>query len=420
MMFKRKSVLVLIALILLCLSSPALENEKLRIGLATMVYSVTALEDLPEVNFLFYAPIITENSLPVFVKLSTEPQFNSHAAGFQYKPVKGDNRLLRFTLRDCVKDVKNYVAVEFFTLKRVSEYEDMPETVLLSDYSYLSEDSKYYIGPSLSIQSDAPLLIEKAYEFLYGSWTSGNAIDLLKKIIDFTGNEVEFKTRPGGQTALVTLSNKSGVCTGKANLAVGLCRVLGIPARVLHVLPSHFIIEAWIPNYGWVRGESTQGYFPESRHIWTPAWIVDIDDENFAGEYSSGVVTYIGLEGNVNAKWDVEYEEIANEKRWIELFAEIESTTALREILFEKGAVLWRIFCQLTCSGLSGHQLSIFHDYQKLYFESLVAGDMQNALSWADLAISEGKNILEESVTQEYEQILSRKEQPNRHRKMRK
>jgi hypothetical protein len=419
-MFKRKSVLFLIALLSLCMSSSTLENEKLRIGLATMVYSITALEDLPEVNFLFYAPIITENSLPVFARLSAEPQFNSHAAGFQYKPVKGDNRLMRFTLRDCLKNVKNYIAVEFFTLKRVSQYEDMPETVLLSDYSYLSEDSKYYTGPSLSIQSDAPLLTEKAYEFLYGSWTSGDVIDLIKKIIDFTSNEIEFKTRPGGQTALVTLSNKSGVCTGKANLAVGLCRALGIPARVLHVLPSHFIIEAWIPNYGWVRGESTQGYFPESRHIWTPAWIVDIDDENFAGEHYSGIVTYIGLEGNVNAKWDVEYEEIANEVRWIELFAEFESTTAQREILFEKGAVLWRIFCHLTSSGLSDHKLSLFSGYQKFYFESLVAGDIQNALSWADLAISEGKNILEESDYQKHDQLLSGKEQLNRSRKMRK
>lgn len=417
MMFKRKFVLFLVAFLSFCLSSLALDKEKLRMGLATMVYSVTAIENLPLANFLSYAPIITENSLPVFVRLSTEPQFNSHVTGFQYIDIKWDNSLLRFTLRDCVKDVKNYIAVEFFTLKRVSRYEDMPETVLLSDYSYLSEDSKYYTRSSLSIQSDVPLLIEKAYEFLYGSWTLGNVIDLLKKIMDFACNEVEFKTRPGGQTALVTLNNKSGVCTGKANLVVGLCRALGIPARVLHVLPSHFIVEIWIPNYGWVRGESTQGYFPESRNIWTAAWIVDIDDENYAGEHTNGIVTYIGLEGNVNATWSVEYEEIANEERWNELFAETESTTALREILFAKGAVLWRIFCQLTCSGLSDQRLSLFSGYQKLYFESLVAGDVQNALSWADLAISEGKNILGESVDQEYQQRLSSKLQQNRHKK---
>jgi hypothetical protein len=420
MMFKKKSVLVSIALISLCLSSSALENENLRLGLITMVYSVTAFEDLPEVNFLFYAPIITENSLPVWVRLSAEPQFNSHAAGFQYIPVKGDNRLLRFTLKDCVKNVKNYIAVEFFTLKRVSRYEDMPETVLLSDYSYLSGDSKYYIGPSLSIQSDAPILIEKAYEFLYGSWTSGNVIDVLKKIMNFTGNEIVPETRPGGQTALATLNNKSGVCTGKANLAAGLCRALGIPARVLHVLASHFIIEAWIPNYGWVSGKPTFGVFPGTRHTWTPAWIVDIEDENFAGEHTDGVVTYIGLEENVNAKWDVEYEEILNEERWNEMFATIESTGGSNDILFEKGAELWRLFCRLTCSGLSDQKLSLFSDYQKLYFESLVAGDMQNALSWADLAISEGKNVLAESVNQEYVQGLSGREQPNRSRKMKK
>jgi len=405
------------ALLSFSFSSPAVENEKLRLGLATMVYSVTALEDLPEINFLFYAPVITENSLPVFVRLSAEPQFNSHAAGFQYIDVKGDNRLLRFTLKNCVKDVKNYIAVEFFTLKRVSSYEDMPETALLSSYSDLSEELRYYTRPTLSIQSDEPLLIEKAYEFLYGSWTSGNVIDVLKEIMNFTGNEVEFQTRPGGQTALATLSHKSGVCTGKSNLAVGLCRALGIPARVLHVLASHFIIEVWIPDYGWVRGEATQGVFPDTRHIWTAAWIIDIDDENYAGEHTGGVVAYLGLEGNVNAKWDVEYEEIANEERWNELFAEIESTTASNEILFERGAVLWRLFCQLTCSALSDHQLALFSSYQKLYFESLVDGNIQNALSWADLAISEGKNILGESVNPEYGRRLSGKERPNRQKK---
>jgi hypothetical protein len=376
------------------LSLQAQEKEDMVMNLITMVYSVTAYEDLEEIHFLTYSPIITDESIPIYVKLPKDGLFNLKVTDINYIDVKDDLRLIRFTLKNCKKDEKNYIAYEFYTLKKISNYEDLSKNISLRTYSNLSDDLRYYLQPSLTIQSDSYEIRRKAYEFLYGCWNVGNVIDVIERIMDFTGNDIIHKTRPGGQTALVTLNSDSGVCTGKANLAVGLCRALGIPARVLHVLPTHFITQIWIPDYGWVRGESTKGIFPDPMHIWTVAWIVDIDDENHAGRYSDGVVAYLGLDDEVNAKWNVEFEEIGRPDRWIEDFVFIDSEKSTNEGLFEKGAELWRYFCKLMNLGLSDEQLAIFTGYHKLYFDDLVARDTQSAIQHANFAISEAKRIL--------------------------
>jgi hypothetical protein len=62
----------------------------------------------------------------------------------------------------------------------------------------------------------------------------------------------------------------SGSCLSNANLAVALLRANGIPARVLGGYPSwasvpmecHFIVEAWVPGYGWFPIEPTQCHAP--------------------------------------------------------------------------------------------------------------------------------------------------------------
>ncbi|MFB0566088.1 MAG: transglutaminase family protein [Candidatus Aminicenantaceae bacterium] len=395
-MYKSKLIIFLIILLLFSftLSIPAQEDEKLQMNLITMVYSVTAYEDLNELNFLTHIPIITEDSIPVYLKLSEESKFNSNVSGFNFKNIKGDKNLLRFTLKNCVKDIKNYMAIEIYTLKKVSSYSDMPKTVSFESYYNLKEDLKQYTQPSLAIQSEAPEVKKKAYELLYESWAMCNVVEVLKQIMSYTGYVIEFKTGPGGQTALASLNRGYAVCTGKANLAVALCRALGIPARVLHVLASHFIAQVWLPNYGWVRGESTDGFFPEKKHRWTVAWIADLDDENYAGQNREGVIAYLGLEGNVNAQWSMEYEEIAQPDRWIEVFASIEGNTSLNNTLFEKGAELWRLFCRLKNSGLGDVQLATFYGYQQLYFDSLVSKDIQSAVNFADLAIMEAKSLL--------------------------
>ena len=368
----------------------AKEQDSLWITLITMVYSVTPKEDAPEVNFLAYIPIITDDSIPVSLKLSAESKYNSHVSGFAFKTVKEDGQLIRTTLKDLKKDIKYFLAFETYTLKKVDFCEDLPRFVTLASYSNLGPELRSYQQPSLSVQSSAPQIRAKAREMLYETWT-GNVRATLEKIIKYTADKLEDKPY-GDQTALASLERGYAVCTGKANLAAALARSLGIPGRILAVLPSHFIVEFWIPDYGWVRGESTQGIFPDHKHVWTVNWIGDIEDENLFGP-SGGVIAYLGLEGSGKATWYPEYEEIARPEHWIQKYAMVDGDPALNKRLFSKGADLWRLFCRVQNLGLADSQDSLFRAYQESYFRALIENDIRNALIWAELAVTEGERL---------------------------
>jgi hypothetical protein len=69
-------------------------------------------------------------------------------------------------------------------------------------------------------------------------------------------------------TAVVAL-DKQGSCTSCANLVAALLRACGVPARIVAGYPSwsgplqtHYIVEAYVPDYGWYPIESTMGHSP--------------------------------------------------------------------------------------------------------------------------------------------------------------
>jgi transglutaminase-like putative cysteine protease len=382
---------VLAFVLAICLQAE--EQDSMWITLITMVYSVTPKEDTQELNFLAYIPIITEDSIPVAIRLSDEQKYNSHVSGFTFKTIRGDGNLIRVTLKDLKKDIKYYLAFDTYTLKKVDHCEDLPKFVSLSSYSNLSEELREHTRSSLTVQSSAAPVRDKAFEIFYGTWT-GNVRDALKNIVRFTAEDIEFKAA-GDQTALISLNRGYAVCTGKANLAVALARSLGIPSRVLAVLSSHFICEFWVPDYGWVRGESTQGVFPDPKHIWTVNWITDIEDENLFGP-SGGIVAYLGIEGTSEATWTPEYDEINRPEHWDQKYATVDGDSILNKHLFSKGTDLWRLFCQIQNLELEEERRSIFDDYHDNYFQSLIENDIQTSLIWADLAIEEGNRLVDQ------------------------
>jgi len=74
--------------------------------------------------------------------------------------------------------------------------------------------------------------------------------------------------KPRGVDALSMLE-QGGWCTSHANLGAALCRVVGIPARVIANYPienipfqTHYIIEAYINGYGWIPVETSYYQFP--------------------------------------------------------------------------------------------------------------------------------------------------------------
>lgn len=399
-MFKQKQRLFLIITVFLSSILPFLyaeDSENLEISYCKMVFYIIANEDLADAHLEVPTSIITDDSVPVFINIPTGNNYNINVSDYNFKTVKNDKILIRFDLKNLPKDFKNYIAYEVYTLKKVSDYRDMPTEISFYSYYNLSDDLKYYTRPSLTCQSDAPEIKTKAYELIYKNWNVGNVMEIIREIINFTGNVIVYKEENpeasnwldiiGPQTALDSLKRGYAVCIGKSNLAVALCRSLGIPARILGVFSSHFIAEIYLPYYGWVRAETTAGIFPYPKNQNTVLWISDINDENFS---IGGISIPGGLEEDPNAEINVE-EDLLDR---IENFALVEGTHFLNKTLFDKGKELWRLFCQLKNVDMSSEQLMIFSEYQKFYFEALINNEILNALNYAELAILEAKQLL--------------------------
>ena len=400
-MFKKRLFLLFIIFLFLCINCyPLLAQEKgdLQISYHKVIWNMSFQENLPEAHFLTHISIITDDSIPLLIKLPEESNFNKKVHSFSFKNIKGDNKkfddtLIRVKLRNCGYAM-NYVTLEYYSLKRVDYYKDIPGKVSFSSYSNLSPELRYYTRASKLCQAKAPKIMSKAQEFIYTNRKQANVINVLQRIVDFTGNTIEYEPlEEGPQTAINVLNYGHGVCTGKANLAVALARSLGIPAKVLVVQPCHYIAEFWIPDYGWVRGESTHGIFPIEKHHDTIMWIADMEDENYAAVNNFGIIAYWGIEGEPNIYPQID-QATWEQGNWVEDYAIINGDSTKNEILFSKGKELWQLFCRLKNAKIGEKRLSTFSEYQELYFHALVNNNIQNAIHWADRAIAEAKRLL--------------------------
>jgi hypothetical protein len=90
--------------------------------------------------------------------------------------------------------------------------------------------------------------------------------------------------------------NWGSSCTGHAHVGAALFRANGVPARSVHVIPipsygyfdMHWIIEYFIPSYGWARMETTYGWNLVPSYVDVITYICDLPDE-FPLYYPSGI-----------------------------------------------------------------------------------------------------------------------------------
>jgi transglutaminase-like putative cysteine protease len=121
---------------------------------------------------------------------------------------------------------------------------------------------------------------------------------LMECVLDLTLRIYREFTFQSGVTTIDTpvldvLRSRRGVCQDFAHLEIGCLRSMGIPARyvsgyVLTAPPpgqprlvgadaSHAWVSAFIPPYGWIDFDPTNGIIPSTDHI-TIGWARDFDD----------------------------------------------------------------------------------------------------------------------------------------------
>jgi len=262
-------------------------TSQLTMGYLKGVYSITLQYNISSVKLYMHIPVIHRKTTPVFFRM-----LESLPSGkiIDYKTVRKNynNWIAEVTIGQLGGGEYIIIPWECWTLKKNNAFTNIPDFIDKSLLHALDDSLDQYLQSSVYIQSNNSKIIFKAEE-LAGS--SQNIVEIVNSIIDFTGNTIIYKGI-GVQDALSTLQRGYAVCTGKANLAVALLRAIGIPARVLMVAFTHYIAEFYLPDYGWVRGESTQAVFPQPVECNTVMMACTQFEENYSGQ--GGVMYYWG------------------------------------------------------------------------------------------------------------------------------
>lgn len=126
-----------------------------------------------------------------------------------------------------------------------------------------------WLKSTVSVQAKDPSIQKVAKEI------RGSETDVLKIISATMSRTTQiYQNQKGRCTSLdaVQALEKQGSCTSCANLVAALLRANNIPARILAGYPlwsgplqTHYIVEAYVPSYGWYAIESTQ-----LRERWDP------------------------------------------------------------------------------------------------------------------------------------------------------
>jgi hypothetical protein len=98
---------------------------------------------------------------------------------------------------------------------------------------------------------------------------TNDVMKIIGRVQEATGSVFRLAQGRGESLTAVEALDKQGSCTSCANLVAALLRACGVPARIVAGYPSwsgplqtHYIVEAYVPQWGWYPIESTMGRSP--------------------------------------------------------------------------------------------------------------------------------------------------------------
>jgi hypothetical protein len=98
---------------------------------------------------------------------------------------------------------------------------------------------------------------------------TNDVLEIIRRVQAATGNVFRLARGRGESLTAAEALDKQGSCTSCANLVAAVLRACGVPARIVAGYPSwsgplqtHYIVEAYVPEYGWYPIESTMGQSP--------------------------------------------------------------------------------------------------------------------------------------------------------------
>lgn len=336
----------------------------------------------------FHIPVPYREQVPILVEVESP-----HLIDFRFIHLNPPNVIIAAQMRQADSTSLNWTAWIFITENR---YSDIPGSVPLPSLEQLPDSVKKWLEPTDCVQINDPFVKQTA-ETVRGSISDLNT--LANAICNYCdGIPWQFPHTPIAFDAVYALTWGSS-CTGHAHAGAALFRANGIPARTLLTMPTwasnfdmHWVIDYFVPDYGWVRMETSTGQHPSPPHNEIVTLACNPEDE-FPLFFPSGIEGYWHTSdpalGMYSPQWGRAHTgyyilSVSNSQ------AKIDQAFALTDSVFHYYSNYWGI-------NLSANQQTIFQNafnYQATALSNLVAkSDIHGYVNNLQLALNQYKNI---------------------------
>ena len=205
----------------------------------------------------FHVPIPFREQAPILLQISC-PQMIDYRFVHEDPP----NLLVAARLLSADSAVLDWTS---WVIVKQNSYPDFPTYIPIPDPDELPDSVRPWLDTTDCCQVSASVVQYKADSLRD---TTTNLIKLAQDICTFCHNiPWQFPHTPYAFDAVYALKWGNS-CTGKAHAATALLRANGVPARpLLNILAGtvtdmHWIVDYYVPGYGWVRMESASGVNP--------------------------------------------------------------------------------------------------------------------------------------------------------------
>ena len=349
---------------------------------------IVGLKNVSNFNIWYAFPANYEYQTPVILQV-----FNDTSDDVLNYKIENDtltpNKLVNFSVSSIKKEEHKLIHFTAWVLVKHIDFADLPKNASFPDQSNLPSETKKWLEKTDVVQLNRLILRFRA-KLLKSKYN--DLISYAKKTASFIKNHryqmfiLQIKIGMFFSQDAVTTLLINGENVGRSHLACALLRLQNIPSRVLLVnndqgfwTQMHYMVEYYIPDYGWVLLDTTRAKTPFNTSRQVINRICYPVDEN-------------------DTKTDYIFKRMKGEERWIWLSSDdvkpyyIDCKQGSKSQMFSEKVLT---ICNLVADSCFNSTKNTFILYQK-YLGAVLTGENQllfeNAVGFQNQAIYNMKN----------------------------
>jgi hypothetical protein len=371
---------------------------------------INATQSVDTVNVTWAFPPDYEYQVPLYLEVLNDTTANITHVDIhddRYEP----NKVVEFTVGPMAQDEGILIHFTYWVLVEDHEFDDLPHAVKFPKKSQLPELTKTWLTATKVVQSRSLILQCKTKQMKLTS--RNNVITFAEHVAQFIKKHryglflLELKTGLFLSQDAITTFFINGENVGRSHLACALFRANNIPARVLLAhndqgfwTQMHYMVEYYVPDYGWVLLDSTKGETPyATKHQIINRVCYPEDEEDTKWDYilplMRGEERWLWIDNDNVHPWYVDCDTGSKSLMFTEGY--VTTATETIDYSFVLSRLVFTFYQQYLGMNLTGDNLGHFTNatiYQQHALEDFTDMDIFNYIVNMDRAYDEYKQII--------------------------